>query len=63
MNIRERLELRAFINVLLNIIERLVKIFSKNQCNSDSDGCPIEPHKKPKSHKRVIDLLPWRNKK
>ena len=58
MNIRERLELRAFINMLINIIERLVKIFSKTNC--DTDGCPID--NKPKPRKRVIDLLPWRNK-
>lgn len=61
MNIRDRIEIRVFINLLMNIIERLVKIFGNNKCGPD--GCPIEPHKKPKPLKKVIDLLPWRNKK
>lgn len=71
MNIRKRLEIRALVNLIINVIERLVNILNKiipqKKIDSHPDTIPT-PHK-PRPLKKVIDTidniipLPWRNKK
>lgn len=70
MNLRERLEIRALINLIISVIERLAKIFSRffdTSTPTPPDG-PVKP-KRPRPLKRVVDTidnvipLPWRNKK
>jgi hypothetical protein len=72
MNLRERLELRAVINMIIGVIETLVNLFTKAQekfgpkpkVNPDS---PVKPNR-PRPLKRVVDTidniipLPWRDK-
>lgn len=70
MNLRERLELRALINLIVSVIERLAALFSKYGPSQpkpapDNTPSPNKPHR-PKPLKRVIDTidniipLPWR---
>ena len=73
MNLRERLELRAVINMIIGIIERLVRIFNKAQekfgpkPKVDTPVSPVKP--RPRPLKRVVDTidniipLPWRDDK
>jgi hypothetical protein len=71
MNLRERLQIRTLVNLIVSVIERLVNILIKltpKQPDSPkpSPG-PVKPHR-PKPLKTVIDTinnivpLPWRNK-
>jgi hypothetical protein len=73
MNLRERLELRAVINMIVSIIERLVRLFDKAQKKfgpkpKTDDATPVKPNR-PRPLKRVVDTidnivpLPWRDKK
>jgi hypothetical protein len=74
MNLRERLELRAVINMIISIIERLVSLFDraqqkfKKKPKADDNPSPGKPNR-PKPLKRVVDTidniipLPWRDKK
>jgi hypothetical protein len=71
MNLRERLELRAVINMIISIIERLVSLFDRAQKKLKpkiDDPTPVKPNR-PKPLKRVVDTidniipLPWRDKK
>jgi hypothetical protein len=71
MNIRERLQIRAVINLIISVIERLVGILERLKKSSkpqiDPSPEPNKPHK-PRPLKRVIDTiddivpLPWRKK-
>lgn len=73
MNIRERLELRAVINMIISIIEKLSRLFRKAQNKFgpkpkvDPAPTPDKPHR-PRPLKKVIDTidniipLPWRDK-
>jgi hypothetical protein len=72
MNLRERLELRAIINMVIGIIERLVSLFDKASAKFtpkpkiDTPEEPVKPHR-PKPLKKVVDTidniipLPWRD--
>ena len=74
MNLRERLELRAVINMIINMIETLVTLFTKAKekfgpkPKVDIPDYPVKPNR-PRPLKRVIDSidniipLPWRDKK
>ena len=69
MNLRERLEIRAIVNLIIRIIESLAGLFTKvhdkikPKVNPDS---PIIPNR-PRPLKRVIDKIdeiipfPWRD--
>ena len=71
MNLRERLELRAVINMIIRIIESLAKLFNKAQekfgpkPKVDIPDSPVKP--RPRPLKRVVDTidniipLPWRD--
>lgn len=74
MNLRERLELRAVINMIISIIEKLVRLFDKAQEKFGpkpkpkiDDTVPVKPNR-PRPLKRVVDTidnivpLPWRDK-
>lgn len=70
MNLRERLEIRATINLIISIIEKLVNIFEKlipkNKVNPKIPDPNPAPNR-PKPFKRVIDTinnipLPWRKR-
>lgn len=71
MNIRERLQIRAIVNLIISVIERLVSIFERlqktDQRKVEPQPQPDQPHK-PRPLKRVIDTidnivpLPWRTK-
>jgi hypothetical protein len=77
MNIRERLELRAVINMIIGIIESLAKLFSKAQEKfgpkpkiDNNPDAPVKPNR-PRPLKRVVDTIdniiplpfPWKDKK
>ncbi len=74
MNLRERLQLRAAINLILSVIERLVSIFTTVKKNFgpkpkvDTPDSPVKPNR-PRPLKRVVDTIdniipvPWRDKK
>lgn len=75
MNLRERLELRAVLRMIVSIIENLVRLFDKamNKFRPKPDSNPdepVNPHR-PRPLKRVIDTidnivpfpLPWKTKK
>jgi hypothetical protein len=74
MNLRERLELRAVINMIINLIETLSRLFTKAQekfgpkPKVDIPDSPVKPHR-PRPLKTVVDTidniipLPWRDKK
>lgn len=71
MNLRERLELRAIINMIISIIDNLIRLFDKGmnkfgpKPNIDQ---PVKPHR-PHPLKKVVDVIdnvipfPWKNKK
>jgi hypothetical protein len=72
MNLRERLQLRAVINMIVSIIEKLVRLFDKAQQKfgpkpKTDDTIPVKPNR-PRPLKRVVDTidnivpLPWRDK-
>jgi hypothetical protein len=73
MNLRERLELRAIINMIIGIIERVVGLFEKASAKLtpkpkiDIPEKPVKPNR-PKPLKKVVDTidniipLPWRDK-
>jgi hypothetical protein len=74
MNLRERLELRAVINMIIGLIETISLLFIKAQekfgpkPKVDNPDSPVKPNK-PRPLKRVVDTidniipLPWRDKK
>lgn len=69
MNLRERLEIRALVNLIISVIERLLNILSRFIPNQSENPkplpSPIKPYK-PKPLKTVVDTinnivpLPWR---
>ena len=73
MNLRERLELRAVINMIINLIETLSRLFTKAQekfgpkPKVDVPDSPIKPNR-PRPLKKVVDTIdkiipfPWRDK-
>jgi len=73
MNLRERLQIRAIVNLLISIIESLVGLFENTQKKLKPKVDPDSPKpnkpNRPKPLKRVIDKideiipLPWRDNK
>lgn len=63
MNLRERLRLRATINLIISVLERLVNmIVTLNKSSSTKKESPKKDRSRPV--KNVLDkVLPWRNKK
>lgn len=70
MNLRERLEVRALVNLIISVIERLANILAKfipaqPENKPKPSPSPIRPHR-PKPLKTVVDTinnivpLPWR---
>lgn len=65
MNLRKRLEIRALVNLIISIIERLVNILSKFSPKLIDSPSPAKPHR-PRPLKNVVDTinnivpLPWR---
>lgn len=60
MNLRERLQLRAAINLIVSVIERLVNIFLKLAPKTDTPK--VDPVKPKRPLKKVIDnIVPWRD--
>jgi len=67
MNIKQKLEIRALVNLIISVLERLANIFDKFQ---KKDNPKIEPKKIPRVRplKKVVDTianivpLPWRKK-
>lgn len=69
MNLRERLEIRAIINLIISVIERLVSIFNMVEKKvSPKIDKPSKPSR-PRPLKKVVDTisnivpLPWRTNK
>jgi hypothetical protein len=72
MNLRERLEIRAIINMIIRVIETLSRLFSKAQekltpkPKVDNPDTPVKPNR-PRPLKRVVDTidniipLPWKD--
>lgn len=70
MNLRERLQLRAVINMVIGVIETLFKLFVKAQEKfgpKPKVDNPVKPNR-PRPLKKVVDTidniipLPWRDK-
>jgi hypothetical protein len=73
MNLRERLELRAVINMIIGVIETLARLFTKAQekfgpkPKVDTPDSPVKPNR-PRPLKRIVDTIdnvipfPWRDK-
>lgn len=71
MNLRERLQIRALVNLIISVIERLANIFEKfipkKKPNIPSPDITPSPNR-PRPLKRVVDTidniipLPWRKK-
>jgi len=60
MNIRERLQVRAIVNLVISILERLVNIFVKLSPKADPPKVePVKP-KRPRPLKKIIDTI-WSN--
>lgn len=65
MNLRERLQVRALVNLVISILERIVDLIiklspkNKNDINIPDDN--PKPHR-PRPFKRLIDNipLPWK---
>jgi hypothetical protein len=63
MNLRERLQIRALINLIISVIERLAALFDKY---GPSKPKPPSKPNRPRPLKKVIDSidkvipLPWR---
>jgi hypothetical protein len=72
MNLRERLEIRGLVNLIISVIERLVNIIEKflpkQDVNKPKPAPSPEPNKphRPKPLKTIIDtidnIVPWRKK-
>jgi len=71
MNLRERLQLRALINLIITIIEKLANILVKLAPKTKPDIPPpddVPSPRRPRPLKKVIDTidnvipLPWRKK-
>jgi hypothetical protein len=70
MNLRERIQIRALINLIISVIERLSSLFIKfTDKNKPKIDIPdLKPDKK-RPLKKVIDTIdniipiPWKNKK
>jgi hypothetical protein len=72
MNLRERLELRAIINMIIGLIETLSRLFSKAQEKfgpKPKVDTPVKPNR-PRPLKKIVDTiddiipfpLPWKDK-
>ncbi len=68
MNLRERLQIRALINLIISVIERLAALFDKygpSKPKPEVTPSPSKPNR-PRPLKKVIDSidkvipLPWR---
>lgn len=57
MNIRERLQVRAIVNLVISILERLVNMFAKLSPKVDPPKVePVKP-KRPRPLKKIIDSI------
>lgn len=70
MNLRERLQVRAFINLIISVIERIVNLIIKlSPTKIDNNPSVDTKPKRPRPLKKIVDTvdniipLPWRNKK
>jgi hypothetical protein len=67
MNLRERLEIRALVNLIISVIERLVNILiifmPKTGPDKNIPDIKPKPHR-PRPLKRLVDIIPvpWKNK-
>ena len=69
MNLRERLQVRALVNLIISVIERLAALFEKygpkSPSKRDDEPVPSKPDKR-RPLKKVVDTidniipLPWR---
>ena len=69
MNIRERLQLRALVNLVVSVLERLVNLIIKlsdlNKKNAPTDTPVVAPDRK-RPLKKIVDTidnivpLPWK---
>lgn len=70
MNIRQRLEIRALVNLIVSTLERLVnlviKLMPKRSDNTVKPKPEVKPPHRPRPLKKVVDNinnivpLPWR---
>lgn len=65
MNLRERLQIRGLVNLIISVIERLVNLVIKLSPKPKVDTPVIKPHR-PRPLKKVVDTInnivpnPWR---
>jgi len=66
MNLRERLQIRAVVNLIVSVIERLVNLIIKLNPKPSKPEAPVVVPKPKRPLKRVVDTidnivpLPWR---
>lgn len=66
MNLKDRLKLRGLINLIINVIERLVNIIIKLSPKPKIDNPPVNKPHRPRPLKKLVDTidhivpLPWR---
>jgi hypothetical protein len=68
MNLRERLQIRGLVNLIISVLERLVNLIIKLSPKPKIDNLPVNKPHRPKPLKKVVDTidnivpLPWRKK-
>lgn len=66
MNLRERLQIRGLVNLIISVIERLVNLVIKLSPKPKVDNPPVDKPHRPRPLKKVVDTinnivpLPWR---
>lgn len=66
MNLRDRLQIRALVNLIVSVIERLVNLIIKLSPKPKIDNLPVNKPVRPRPLKKVVDTinnivpLPWR---
>lgn len=65
MNLRERLQIRAVINMIISVVSIIASLFSRAQKKfSPKPKVDVSKPIRPKPIKNIVDnILPWRNKK
>lgn len=66
MNLRERLQIRGLVNLIISVIERLVNLLIKLSPKPKVDIPPVTKPNRPRPIKKMVDTinnivpLPWR---
>lgn len=63
MNLRERLQIRGLVNLIVSVLERLVNLIIKLSPKPKVDNPPVNKPNRPRPLKKVVDtidnIVPW----